>query len=311
MVENDKDELTIPLRIGAGSFATVYVVGGGSVAFKQVSQPTNANVLRAEYHTLNDIRSRCATDSFFAVPRGFAFNNPLAPNGDFVTSGNPSFSRHRQTTPFITQEDISIFNAPTYAMDRVPALPYATQMFLRKLHFPPSISTKTGPALCRLYFGKNFTGAPPSRFFNTQNFPLDEFRYRQLISKYPYLPSPEKVAAGMGEMLSRVHIITGLDARDVEFVLGGDGFSGFSFYMIDFNQVRKWSKTVEGVDELVSAFFTNDPYYPRPRPNEPLYEAFKSAYMGEYRSDMRGEAFITAIEAEQANRDDATRTTMR
>ncbi len=35
-------------------------------------------------------------------------------------------------------------------------------------------------------------------------------------------------------------------------------------------QVRYWPKTVESIDALVSAFFANDPYYPRPRPSNRL-----------------------------------------
>ncbi|KAF8869604.1 hypothetical protein CPB85DRAFT_1357638 [Mucidula mucida] len=42
------------------------------------------------------------------------------------------------------------------------------------------------------------------------------------------LPSVHEVAWGMGEMLARLHYRASVDARDVEFVLGGDGGAGTS-----------------------------------------------------------------------------------
>ena len=52
------------------------------------------------------------------------------------------------------------------------------------------------------------------------------------------LPSVLDVAWGMGLMLGRLHVVGGCDARGVEFVLGGDGGAGCSFYILDFNQVH-------------------------------------------------------------------------
>ena len=77
---------------------------------------------------------------------------------------------------------------------------------------------------------------PRSRFFNTNNFPLDETRYTQLATLFKFLPPAADVARAMGDMLFRLHHLTSVDARDVEFVLGGDGGAGFTFFVIDFNQ---------------------------------------------------------------------------
>lgn len=93
--------------------------------------------------------------------------------------------------------------------------------------------------LCRVYLRKVYP-ATPGRFFNSANFPLDAARYNNLRESTPTnmeLPDLLEVAAGMGEMLGRIHFMGGYDARDIEFVLGGDGFSGFSLYVIDFNQI--------------------------------------------------------------------------
>ena len=71
------DEVGSPVRLGAGSFATVYVISGGLVAFKEISHIDNTEKLRQEYEILDNIYLRCNTDSFFAIPRALAFFNPL------------------------------------------------------------------------------------------------------------------------------------------------------------------------------------------------------------------------------------------
>ena len=108
-------------------------------------------------------------------------------------------------------------------------------------------------------------------------------------------PTVDDIAYGMGEMLGRLHWCGGYDGRDVEFVMGGASFSGVAMQVIDFNQVcrhpasstpkvwpfplfkmRPWSRKKEEINQLVESFFTNDPYYPRPRPQDPLYQKFVS-----------------------------------
>lgn len=66
-----------------------------------------------------------------------------------------------------------------------------------------------------------------------------------------------------------------------------------------------WDKTEEGIPGLVQAFFSNDPYYPRPRQTDNLYMVFKEAYLQEYpeESIILGRQFIVLIEEEQARRD--------
>ena len=65
---------------------------------------------------------------------------------------------------------------------------------------------------------------------------LDETRYTQLATLFQFLPPVVEVAREMGGMLSRLHHRASVDARDVEFVPGGDGGAGFTFFLIDFNQ---------------------------------------------------------------------------
>jgi hypothetical protein len=93
-----------------------------------------------------------------------------------------------------------------------------------------------------LYFGKTLGEGKDSRFVNTNNFPLDVRRYEWLRATLKeksnmVLPSAEELALEMGEMLGKIHWLGGYDARDVEFVMGGDGLNGVLFYVLDFNQV--------------------------------------------------------------------------
>ena len=229
------EEPETPVRIGAGSFAVVYVISGGLIAFKEVSHTDNSEELRQEYYTLCNVYLQCDTDSFFAIPRALGFSNPLT--GDFsTTTPNPTSATWPRTSrpPLVTPDMGACFQRPTYAMDRVHALPLTVRRHLAERYFPPKVSR--GPALCRLYFGRDYTGAAPSRFFNTNNFPLDETRYTQMATLFEYLPPAADVARAIGDMLFRLHHLASVDARDVEFVLGGDGGAGFTFFVIDFNQ---------------------------------------------------------------------------
>ena len=70
-------------------------------------------------------------------------------------------------------------------------------------------------------------------------------------------------------------------------------------------QVRPWDKHPESIDQLVSAFFANDPYYPRPHTSDALYNHFKTAYLDHCGGDNEAlaAAFFDAIESTQAERD--------
>jgi hypothetical protein len=71
--------------------------------------------------------------------------------------------------------------------------------------------------------------------------------------------------------------------------------------------MRLWGRIKEDIPTLVDAFFVNDPYYPRPDPEDPLYKRFRTGYMSAYPQAPKdavdlGEAFLSAIEAEQRRR---------
>ena len=76
--------------------------------------------------------------------------------------------------------------------------------------------------------------------------------------------------------------------------------------------MRPWSRKKNDIHQLVEAFFSNDPYYPRPRPEDSLYQKFCLGYMEVHLKESKeaaelAEVFLHTIEAEQAKRDSAVR----
>ncbi|KAK0452871.1 uncharacterized protein EV420DRAFT_627649 [Desarmillaria tabescens] len=284
-----------PQPIGSGSFGSVYMILSSLVAFKEVQLESNAAQLHAEFEALEQIYKTCqSSDALFSLPRPLAYKD--AQKFRALAYRSPRTGHPR---PLVASASFAAFERPTYAMDRIQALSTEVAARIRSQFYPSGVPAK-GPLLFRLYFGKDFTDNRPSRFINTSHFFLDVARYRQLASSEGGtagdLPSTEIVAEAMGNMLGRIHICGGYDARDIEFVLGGNGFSGFAFYVIDFNQMRKW----KSVNELVDAHIANDPYFPVARRGEQVYEAFRSGYRAAYatRLDIADE-FLSQLEALQ------------
>lgn len=243
-----KDEPIAPVRIGAGSFATAYVLRGGPLAFKVVHFPENGETLRKEFIALQEVYSLCNPDSLFWIPRPLAYYD--ARNNILIQTPSP-FTAPRSRRVGMTRPPLvtaKLFRPlrnpnPVYVMDRVFALPHEVGEPICSRYFPSTITA--GPSLCRLYFGKTFdcNGERPFRFVNTNNFPLDIQRFGFLRHSLEDLdlPSAEEIALEMGDMLARIYWRAGYDARDVEFVMGGDGYSGVTFYVIDYNQVWFYS----------------------------------------------------------------------
>ncbi|GJJ15143.1 hypothetical protein Clacol_009418 [Clathrus columnatus] len=286
--------------IGSGSFATVFTSHGGACVFKVVRDPKNAGIIANEYMVLLNIHRTCDINSFFKLPQPYVFYNP--------TTGALDASRHLFSAK--TFRLLGITNA-SYAMDRLFALPLTLGHSIRHLYYPDSFKRANLPTLCRLYFGKvidvgltpHNQEARPVHSFNTMDVPLDTARYTVLDAIH-CLPDLHEVIAGMGDMLARIHWLGNCDARNIEWVMSGDGYGDeVSYSVIDFEQTKQWGKTLEGVDMLVTAFMTNEPYYPRPRPQDPQYQIFKTAYPTDQAALDVALAFLTTIEHEQAQRD--------
>jgi hypothetical protein len=75
--------------------------------------------------------------------------------------------------------------------------------------------------------------------------------------------------------------------------------------------MRTWKRNPNEIQQLVEAFYTNDPYYLRPNPGDPLYKEFSTGYLSAHPKESRDaidvcEAFLRAIENEQRRRFSAT-----
>ncbi len=247
-------------RLGAGSFATVFVseVRGG-VVVKQVQDPANANLLCKEHSHLQKLVEECkaAGPSFFSLPHPYGFYDTYY---------------HFATEVDIPRTvDLGLPPHAMYVMQRKWPVPASLTERIRVLFFPDAIKNDPfAPFLARLYMGRTHSRTG-SRFFSSENFPLDAARIEQLG-----LPSDE-IAAGMGQLLARINFRAGLDGRDIEFVLCGDAGNPLSkkpaFSCIDFNQMRPHSGEAANI---VSAIVANDPYYPRP--SSLHWKSFADAY---------------------------------
>lgn len=176
--------------------------------------------------------------------------------------------------------------------------------------------------LVRLYLGKRRDKTTrrrpgPKRFFGLRNFPLclDQMQDLGLDTHH--------FASVMAETLAFLHWKVGIDAADVEFVLGrppnlvhepvpsyeqlqemrvntstyrvtsGEEAPATHLWLLDFNQCQAITRDGKGVDQAVKRFLDNDPYYPRPSGTaggveDRLWQAFKSHYL-EASTRMNGE----------------------
>ena len=239
VVDSVTQEVTTPVRIGAGSFATVFASPGRSIVIKVAHLVDSTSQVEKEFNSLHSVYTLCNSDSIFAIPRALAFYDPLTKNILFFP---PAPGRGRRRDPRRPFEPDFFANLPPqacYVMDRAAPLPPGIAELVRSKFYSERAmaSGAVAPLMCRLYFGKELR---PSAFVNPNNFPIDVARYDVLYKERQNALLPkEEVAAGMGEMLSRIQWIAGYDARDIEFVMAGSPDAGtVRLYVIDFNQVR-------------------------------------------------------------------------
>ncbi|XP_024515284.1 uncharacterized protein LOC9653386 [Selaginella moellendorffii] len=241
-------EVTEIVRLGAGSFATVYVwQSRNNVAIKCLADASRFPELLDEFENHQKISKACqgAENLLFLVPKPVEFFPSLASLAECL------------------RMDLSLLpNIPAaYTMQRVWPVPPALADSIRAKFFPALHSRYSKPFVARIYLGAKRQHLA-SRFFNASNFPLDANRCKELG-----LPI-ESLAQEMG-----------LDGRDIEFVVGGDELRTFSdpgFACFDFNQCKPHNNNV---DALADSFFVNDPYYPRP--GMEFWDEFKDGYLRE------------------------------
>jgi hypothetical protein len=134
------------------------------------------------------------------------------------------------------------FTYPTFAMSLIPPLP-DTVTHVYKTNFLGNNLQQMPIRLLRLYLGRmdypdKTESTPPGL---KSDLPLDIRRYNILKDSVGtsgvVMPIVEEVSRAMGIALARLHWLVGINARDVELVLAGDGKGGIRFYIFDYNQV--------------------------------------------------------------------------
>ncbi|KAI9719496.1 MAG: hypothetical protein M1828_006203 [Chrysothrix sp. TS-e1954] len=288
-MSNDSPSSTF---IGGGQFGRVYATQDRPIlAFKVVRRAERTADLVAEHAAISTVYAyTVASTALFTIPR---------PLGLYV----PTAGKCCVSPPF---EELCPTHA-TYVMDRIPSLPSILSDALLGRFAPKNSQPIT---MCRLYFGKESAAigkdSARCRFFNSRNCPIDFATYdwlRTAVAPFAALPDPQHVAAGMGHMMARVHN-AGYDCRDMEFTLAGGystsqdtGLTTWGLHAFDFDQMNRLPDSLdEQVELMCQSFVINDPYFPRPRPGDAMYESFKRGYAGESNESTRTTAFFEALE---------------
>ncbi|KAH0536254.1 hypothetical protein FGG08_006861 [Glutinoglossum americanum] len=179
--------------------------------------------------------------------------------------------------------------------ERIPPLPQNIREFLIDEYCPTPLiseikaSDANQDCLIRPYLGRRRITPSnkdwPSRYkaFSLRNFPLHEDQMEDLGIGADITTCAEMMA----ETLAMIHWYGGLDANDVEFVLApprngtqprlSNALGGHTMWLLDFDCCRWMTMDAKGVDQAVTAFLRNDPFYPRP--GQPLWEKFRDRYL--------------------------------
>lgn len=297
------------------------------VDFIQRSLPTETRIQTPEVYK----KCRDASNSYALAEESRQMkliSEALAASGNSILSPSAIEFYGPSDTRFWEDPSLSFPSADSaatgvYAMTRVYPLSSVLRAKLIDLFCPPNLqesaraSLRKGHHLARLLLGRpeNADRSAPQRFFNTYNFPLTRGRAERLGINVSLL------SGEMGRMLAQFHMTAKNDARDIEIVLGANilPYSPVPLrrqrreprvWVLDFNQVRDFDFTESQIPSLVDAFFTNEAYFPRARPTDPLYKIFSEAYIkecdkiGEIAGQL-GRKFVHALEKEQVLRDTA------
>lgn len=180
---------------------------------------------------------------------------------------------------------------------RIPPFPKITRRLLITTYCPTKIaqqilnSDPDKDCLIRPYLGRRRiqrSSTSTSKFtaFSLRNFPLhlDQMELLGVTTS-----EINQYARIMAETLAIMHWISEIDGNDIEFVLAPSSDDGFkmkstifgeySMWVLDFDLCRRITMDSEGVVQAVTAFWRNDPYYPRPEKDPILWSVFRERYI--------------------------------
>lgn len=186
--------------------------------------------------------------------------------------------------------------------------------------------------LVRLYLGRRGDGKRTSNGLKLRNFELlvDDMERLQL--------EVEAYAKIIAQTLAILHWCASVDGDDVEFILGsapqsprlptleelenagpnGDLHASYEvdfqrrsvgIWLLDFNQCNHFEDNSEGLKMLISSFWFNDPYYPRPvsanKSDKALWKIFAKRYLevsAEITTSQTPKSFIDGVVREGEKR---------
>ncbi|KAI2791645.1 hypothetical protein POX_c04511 [Penicillium oxalicum] len=185
---------------------------------------------------------------------------------------------------------------------RIPPFSDKTRALLIQEYCPKSImprilaSEPDKDCLIRPYLGRRRfrkSSSAPTRFsaFSLRNFPL---HVDQMESLGVTSQEMSQYAMAMAETLAIMHWSCEIDGNDIEFVLApatspensltlqSAVLGEHSVWVLDFDVCRSMAMDSDGVKQAVTAFWRNDPFYPRPEPTthtNPLWKTFREHYL--------------------------------
>jgi len=232
----------------------------------------------------------------------------------------------RNSQRFHPQDLQLLRHRPCIESEHIPELPKKVRNALIDLWCPSELRNQIKAdesnrhCLARVYLGGyTLPRTRPLHTFSLKNYPL---RLDKLKYIWSDLTEIFHIASIMGNALAHLHWAAGNDGRDVEFVLGscpkiynssggtiskvelprveemqvdleddrhrwrGSSVGSVRLWMLDFNQCREIKPDESGLKEAVSAYFANDPYYPRPlrtgKDETRLWEEFCAGYLSHF-----------------------------
>ena len=194
------------------------------------------------------------------------------------------------------------FRCPTIQMERIPPMHEKARQALIEGFCPVDFADEViasepkSNCLIRPYLGRRRWRVVEDMYrtnacFSLYNFPLhrDQMESLKLAGQ-----QMARYAMAMAQTLAMLHWLGQLDGNGVEFVLGSprnnaaaDKFGktncpvldSHTVWVFDFECCSHITMNEEGVDQAVSAFLHNEPYYPRPSSDEILWTLFKDFYI--------------------------------
>ncbi|KAI9774716.1 MAG: hypothetical protein M1839_001677 [Geoglossum umbratile] len=292
-------------HIGRGTCGTIFEIPGTTFALKVAKTDSDAlwNDFTMHMRVLSQFDNLPQINSEIHVPRCHWYAS--ATDDEWWDENLERFPKEHQ------------FRNNTICFERILPIPKIIRESLIDEYCPSSfrVNAKADPSnkdcLVRLYLGKR-REPRPSRFFTLRNFLLHIDQMEDLEHDV------DELAANMADALAVMHWHVRIDADDVEFVLGSaptrstiptlrkplmladicsmpkntstwaSSFENFKYrtvhmWMIDFDRCKDISMDREGVEQAVTSFFKNDPYYPRPygqtSRDQKLWATFKDRYL--------------------------------